>query len=69
MVGLFEFFVIDYNKLSSNMDQISEPINSTDQKNHSYDKMRKHIVNLGSNKGDKNENSAPPLSRGSTPIF
>ena len=45
------------------MDQISEPINSTDQKNHSYDQMRKHIVNLGSNKGDNNDPPPPQLSR------
>ena len=45
------------------MDQISKHINYTNKKTHSYDKMRKMIVNLVSKKGDNNDNSYPQLSR------
>ena len=39
------------------MDQVSEQIDSTNNKNNSYDQMRKMIVNLGSNKCDNYNNS------------
>ena len=44
------------------MDQISEHINSSNHKIHSYDKMSKMIVNLGSKKCENNENSLPHLT-------
>ena len=44
------FFVLNDKKLSSHIDQISEHINYSNQKIHSYDQMRKMIVNLGSKK-------------------
>ena len=40
------------------MDRITQQINSINHKIHSYDQMRKIIVNLGSIKG----NSSPKLS-------
>ena len=49
-------------KLSSNMVQISEHINSSNHKIHSYDQMREIIVNLGSNKGKNNNNNSPQLT-------
>ena len=48
MAGIIVIFFLDDNKLSSHMAQISEHINSSDQKINSYDQMRKIIVNLGS---------------------
>ena len=42
-------------KLSSNMDQISEHLNSSNQKVHSYDKTIKMIFNLGSKIGKKRQ--------------
>ena len=44
-------------KLSSHMDHISEHINALNHKNHSYDKMSKTVVNLGSNKCENNNKS------------
>ena len=44
------------------MSQISEHINSTNNKIHSCDQMSKIIVNLGSKKGDNNDNSSTQLS-------
>ena len=44
------FFAINDTKLSSNMAHISEHINSSDQKIHSYDNMGKIIVNLSNKK-------------------
>ena len=44
------------------MDQISEHINSSNNKIHSYDQMRKMVVNLGSKKGKNNYNSSPKLT-------
>ena len=44
------------------MDQISEHINSSNQKIHSYDQMRKNIVNLGSNTCEENNNSTLQLN-------
>ena len=44
------------------MTQISQHVNSTNHKIHSYDKMSKMIVNLGSNKDDKNDDHSPQLS-------
>ena len=43
------------------MYQISEQINTTN-KNHFHDKIRKLIVDLGHNKGNKNDNSSPELT-------
>ena len=45
------------------MDQITEHINSSNQKIHSCDKMRKMTVNLGSNKFENNNNSTCQLIR------
>ena len=44
-------FFLNYNKLSSHMDQISEHINYSNHKMYSYDQMRKIIANLGIKKG------------------
>ena len=44
------------------MDQISEHINSSNQKIHSYDQMRKNIVNLGSNTCEDNNKSTRQLN-------
>ena len=51
------FFVINDTKQSSHMDQISEHINSSNHKIHSYDQMGTMIVNL-SNKKCKNNNKS-----------
>ena len=58
MVGIIFFFFINDKKLSSHMDQISEHINFSNHKIHSYDKMSKMIVNLGSNKFENNNNNS-----------
>ena len=42
------------------MAQISQKINSTNIKNHPSDKISKIIVNLGSKKGDKNDDPPHP---------
>ena len=57
------FFVINRKKLSPHMDQISEYINFSNHRIHSYDKMRNMIVNLGSKKGKNNNNHSPQLTR------
>ena len=44
------------------MYKISQHINYSNQKIHYYDQIRKMIVNLGSNKGDKNDDSSPKLT-------
>ena len=43
------------------MAQISELINSSNQRIHSYDQMIKMIANLGITKGENNDNSSPQL--------
>ena len=60
MAGFFVIFVINDKKLSSKIAQISEHINYT--KNHSCDQMSKMIINLGSKKGDNNDNSPTQIS-------
>ena len=47
MAGIIVIFFLKDKKLSPNTAQISEHINSSNKKNHSYDQMRKFIVNLG----------------------
>ena len=42
--------------------QISEHINSSNHKIHSYDQMRKIIVTLGSKKGNKYDDSSTKLT-------
>ena len=44
------------------MDQISQQINTTNHKINSYDQMSTIIVNLVSNKGDKNYDSTQKLT-------
>ena len=44
------------------MDKISEQINFTNNKIHSYDKTRKIIVNLGSKKCDNSDNYSHKIS-------
>ena len=56
------FFVVDDKKLSSHMPQISEHINSSNKKTHSYDQMRKMVVNLGSNKVRNNDSYSPHIT-------
>ena len=51
------FFVINDTKLSSHMAQISEYINSSNKKMHSYGHMGKMIVNLINKKFKNNNNS------------
>ena len=62
MAVISVIFFLNDNKLSSHMDQISEHINYSNEKNHSYDQMRKIIVNLGSKKCENNNNSTCQLS-------
>ena len=50
MAGIIGIFDLNVNKLSSHMPQISEYINSSNKKNHSYDQMIKMIFILGSKK-------------------
>ena len=50
MAGVIVIFVLNDKKLSSHMVQISEHINSSNSKIHSYYQMRKIIVNLGNKK-------------------
>ena len=56
------FFVLNYNKLSPHMAQISEHIKSSNQKTHSHDQMRKMIVNSVSKKCEDNKNSTCQLN-------
>ena len=44
------------------MDNISQHINYSNQKIQSYDKMSKIILNLGSNQGDKNDDSSTKIT-------
>ena len=57
MAGIIVIFVLNDKKLSSHMAQISEHINSSNHKIHSYDQMGTMIVNL-SNKKCKNNNKS-----------
>ena len=49
MKGLIYFLVFNKKKLSSHMYQISQNINTTNQKIRFHDQMSKMIVNLGVN--------------------
>ena len=55
------FPLINVNILSSHMDQISQHINYSNHKIHSYYQIRMIIVNLSIKKGDKNYDSHPKL--------
>ena len=55
-------FAVNDNKLSSQMYLIIQQTNSTNHEIYSYDLIRKIIVNLGSNKGDKKNHSSPKLT-------
>ena len=48
--------------MSSHLDQRSKQINHSNQKINSYDKMSKIITNLGSKKGDNNDDSYTKLT-------
>ena len=61
MAGLIGFLVLNRKILSSHMYHISQTINTTNQKIHSHDQMIKMIVNLGSKKDDKNDDSSPKI--------
>ena len=61
MVSFFVIFLND-KKITSHIDQINEHMNPTNYKINSYDKTRKMIVDLCSNKGNNNENSSTQLS-------
>ena len=63
MAGIIVIFVLNYKQLSSHMDQISEHINSSNNKIHSYDQMSKIVVNLVSKKCENNNNSTCQLIR------
>ena len=56
------FFVLNDNKFSSHMDQISEHINYSNQKIQYYDKMIKIILNLCNNKCEYKNNSTCQLN-------
>ena len=56
------FFLLNDKKLSSHMAWISEHINLSNQKIHSYDQMRKIIVNLIIKKYEDNNNSTCQLN-------
>ena len=55
MAGITVFFLSD-KTMSSHMDQISENINYSNHKIHSYDQMSKIVVNLGSKKCEDKKN-------------
>ena len=57
MEGIIDIFGLENKKLSSQMAQISEHINSSNHNIHSYDKTRNMIVNLGSKNGKNYNNS------------
>ena len=63
MAGIIVIFVLNYKQLSSHMDQISEHINSSNNKIHSYDQMSKIVVNLVSKKCENNNNSTCQINR------
>ena len=56
------FFILNDKKLSPHMAQMSEHNNYPNNNIHSYDKMSKMIVNLGSKKWKNNNNSTCQLS-------
>ena len=68
MASIIVFFLND-KKLSSNMSQISEHINSSNHQIYSHDQMRKFIVNLGNRKFKNNNNSTCQLSRLHNSLF
>ena len=57
MNGRYNFFVLHDKKCSSHITQMSECINSSNNKINSYDQMKKMIVNLGSKKCEDRNNS------------
>ena len=63
MANIIVIFLIDEMKLSSNMDEISEHINSTNHKIHSYHQMGKMIVNLNKKKCENKNNSTEYLNQ------
>ena len=63
MSGIIVIFVLNNSTLSSHMDHISEHINSPNHKIHSYDKMNRMIVNLGSKTYENNDTSTGQLTR------
>ena len=62
MAGIIVIFVINDTKMSSHMDQISEHINSSNQKIHSYQQMGTMIFNLSNKKFKRNNNSTGHLN-------
>ena len=58
----YKFFFPNKKKLSSHMDQISENINYSNNKNNSHDRTRTIIFNLGSKKYENNNNSTYQIS-------
>ena len=62
MADIIVIFVINDKTLSSYMAQISEHINSSNQKIHSYDQMREMFVILGSKECEYNKNSTCQLN-------
>ena len=60
---LLLFHVINDKKLSSHMAQISEQINYPNKKIHSYNQMRKMIIDIGSKKGENNDTYSPQITR------
>ena len=56
------FFILKDNKLSSHIYQISEHINSSNNKVQYYYKMSKMIVHFGSKKGKNYDNSSPQIT-------
>ena len=62
MAGFIAIFVLNYKKLSSNMAQTSQQIDYKNQETYYYDKTSKMIVNLGSKKCDKNNDSSSKIT-------
>ena len=61
-INILDFFVLNDTKLSSHMAQISEQINSSNNKIHSYYQVIKMIVNLVSKKEENNDTSSCQLT-------
>ena len=62
MEGIIVIFVLNDSKLSSHMFHISQYINSSNKKIHSYDQMNNMIIDLGSNKCENNNKSTRQLN-------
>ena len=69
MAGKIDIFVINDKKLSSQMAQISEHINSSNQKMHSYYNMGNVTVNWSNKKCKNNNNSTGHINHIQKPLL